>query len=263
APVEVILGTPLSFSTEKLMRAYAGPASNVRVECTSRNCFSEGGALAELMSLFEKSEVNSPTIENDKQMMEINEEDNNLRGMEGVMAMPELVAQAMALSVHYLKGFGMERLICFGSSFRPFTANTEMSLSANALQQLEVLKNNSDGSIEGSLFQTMNNTCTAFGSRLFRHWLTHPLCDRNLICARHDAISEISESMGSRQDSVSIRQDEGDGCCAASARSDLSTILSSVLTMLGRSLDSQRGITRIFHCKATAKESLLGSSRLS
>lgn len=84
--------------------------------------------------------------------------------------------------------------------------------------------------------------------------LTHPLCDRNLICARHDAISEISESMGSRQDSVSIRQDEEDGCCAASARSDLSTILSSVLTMLGRSLDSQRGITRIFHCKATAKE---------
>lgn len=68
------------------MRAYAGPASNVRVECTSRDCFSEGGALAELMSLFEKSEVNSPTIENDKQMMEINEEDNNLRGMEVLLA---------------------------------------------------------------------------------------------------------------------------------------------------------------------------------
>ncbi|KAM0877514.1 hypothetical protein ACQ4PT_035437 [Festuca glaucescens] len=81
APVEVILGTPLSFATEK-----------------------------------------------------------------GVMAMPELVVQAMALSVRYLKGF------------------------ANALQQLEVLKNNSDGSTEGSLFRTMNNTCTAFGSRLFRHW---------------------------------------------------------------------------------------------
>lgn len=67
------------------MRAYAGPASNVRVECTSRDCFSEGGALAELMSLFEKSEVNSPTIGNDKQM-EINEEDNNLRGMEVLLA---------------------------------------------------------------------------------------------------------------------------------------------------------------------------------
>lgn len=54
------------------------------------------------------------------------------------MAMPELFAQAMALSIRYLKGFGMERLICFGSLFQPFTANTEMSLSANALQQLEV-----------------------------------------------------------------------------------------------------------------------------
>lgn len=170
------------------------------------------------------------------------------------MAMPELVVQALALSVRYLKDFGMERLICFGSSFRPFTANTEMSLSANALQQLEVLKNNSDGSIEGSLLQTMNNTCTAFGSRLFRQWLIHPLCDRNLICSRHDAVSEISESMGSRQDSISFLQVEEDGFCTTSVRSDLSTILSSVLTMLGRSLDIQRGVTRIFHCKATARE---------
>jgi len=54
------------------------------------------------------------------------------------MAMPELVVQALALSVRYLKVFGMERIICFGSSFRPFSADTEMSLSANTLQQLEV-----------------------------------------------------------------------------------------------------------------------------
>jgi DNA mismatch repair protein MSH3 len=54
------------------------------------------------------------------------------------MAMPELVVQALALSVRYLKGFGMERIICFGSSFRPFSAGTEFSLLANALQQLEV-----------------------------------------------------------------------------------------------------------------------------
>ena len=83
--------------------------------------------------------------------------------------------------------------------------------------------------------------------------LTHPLCDRHLICARHDAVSEISESMGSRH-SINNLQDGGDGSCTALARSDLSTILSSVLEMLGKSLDIQRGITRIFHCKATAKE---------
>uniref|UniRef100_A0A0D3G1W0 DNA mismatch repair protein MSH3 n=1 Tax=Oryza barthii TaxID=65489 RepID=A0A0D3G1W0_9ORYZ len=254
APVEVILGTPISFATEKLMVAYAGPTSNVRVERTSRLCFSEGGALAELLSLFEKSGVDAPTVENGRHLMEMNEENNNPRGIEGIMAMPELVIHALALSVRYLKGFGMDRIICFGSSFQPFTANTEMSLSANTLQQLEVLKNHSDGSLDGSLFQTMNNTCTAFGSRLFRHWLTHPLCDRNQICTRHDAVSEISESIGSQQYSTNNLQDEEDMSCSSSVRSDLSTILSSVLRMLAGTLDIQRGITRIFHCKATAKE---------
>ena len=83
--------------------------------------------------------------------------------------------------------------------------------------------------------------------------LTHPLCDRHLICARHDAVSEIFESMGS-QHSVNNLQDGGDRSCTASARSDLCTVLSSVLALLGRSLDIQRGITRVFHCKATAKE---------
>uniref|UniRef100_A0A0D9WBC2 DNA mismatch repair protein MSH3 n=1 Tax=Leersia perrieri TaxID=77586 RepID=A0A0D9WBC2_9ORYZ len=218
APVEVILGTPISFATEKLMMAYAGPASNVRVERTSRVCFSEGGALAELLSLFEKSGVDAPSTENDRHLVEMN---NNPRGIEGIMAMPELVVQALALSVRYLNSFGMDRIICFGSSFRPFTANTEMSLSANALQQLE---------------------------------LTHPLCDRNQICARHDAVSEISESIGSQQRSINNLQDEEDRSCPSSVRSDLSTILSSVLRMLAGTLDIQRGITRIFHCKATPKE---------
>ncbi|XP_040379670.1 DNA mismatch repair protein MSH3 [Oryza brachyantha] len=254
APVEIILGTPMSFATEKLMMAYAGPSSNVRVERTSRVCFREGGALAELLSLFEKPGVDVPTNENDRCLMEINEEDNNPCGIKAIMTMPELVVQALALSVRYLKGFGMDRIICFGSSFRPFTANTEMSLSANALQQLEVLKNHSTGSMDGSLFQTINNTCTASGSRLFRHWLTHPLCDRNQICARHDAVSEISESIGSQRYSINNPQDEEDRSCPSSVRSDLSTILSSVLRMLAGTLDVQRGITRIFHCKATAKE---------
>ena len=63
------------------MRAYAGPASNVRVECTPLTCFGEGGALAELVSLFENSEVSSPTIENNRHMIIRDEADNNLHGI--------------------------------------------------------------------------------------------------------------------------------------------------------------------------------------
>lgn len=42
----------------QLLLAYAGPASNVRVERASRYCFNEGGALADVMSLYENTSEN-------------------------------------------------------------------------------------------------------------------------------------------------------------------------------------------------------------
>lgn len=84
--------------------------------------------------------------------------------------------------------------------------------------------------------------------------LTHPLCDRNLIYARLDAVSEISESMGSCRESHDKHMQESETSCNLVVHSELGSVLSSVLTMLGRSPDVQRGITRIFHRTATPKE---------
>ncbi|KAK8951898.1 hypothetical protein KSP39_PZI004028 [Platanthera zijinensis] len=39
----------------------------------------------------------------------------------------------------------------------------------------EVLKNNCNGSIEGSLLHAMDHTCTSFGSRLLKHWVSYEL----------------------------------------------------------------------------------------
>ncbi|XLR34870.1 hypothetical protein S83_062770, partial [Arachis hypogaea] len=61
-----------------------------------------------------------------------------------VMNMPDLAMQSLALTIHHLKEFGFERII---------------------------LKNNSDGSENGTLLQIMNRTLTIFGSRLLRHWV--------------------------------------------------------------------------------------------
>ncbi|PON66417.1 DNA mismatch repair [Trema orientale] len=60
SPAELLLGQPLSKQTEKLLLAYAGPASNVRVERVSRDCFKDGGALAEVMTLYEKLDDCNP-----------------------------------------------------------------------------------------------------------------------------------------------------------------------------------------------------------
>ena len=54
------------------------------------------------------------------------------------MSMPDLAVQALALTIRHLKQFGFERILCKGASFRPFSSNMEMTLSANALEQLEV-----------------------------------------------------------------------------------------------------------------------------
>ncbi|KAM6555900.1 hypothetical protein CsatB_002919 [Cannabis sativa] len=247
SPAELILGQPLSKQTEKLLLGYAGPSSNVRVERVSRDCFMDGGALAEVMTLYEKMDDCNP-LDDSKQKTEVTEKGDRNLAIEGIMNMPDLVVQALALTIRYLKQFGFERIFCQGASFRPLSSNFEMTLSANAIQQLEILQNNSDGSESGSLLQSMNHSLTIFGSRLLRHWVTHPLCDRNMIIARLDAVSEIGESMGSSQ---AFQEDAKD---VQTRNPELYHVLSLVLTNLGRAPDIQRGITRIFHRTATPTE---------
>ncbi|RWR91908.1 DNA mismatch repair protein MSH3 [Cinnamomum micranthum f. kanehirae] len=254
APVEILMGEPLSRQTEKLLLDYAGPSSNVRVERTSRDCFKDGGALADVMSLYEDIGEDSLILEHNELTTEVMKVGNHLHGIEGIMAMPELAVQALALTIRYLKQFGFERILCLGASFRPFSSNSEMTLSANTLQQLEILKNNFDGSENGSLLQSMNHTHTAFGSRLLRHWVSHPLRDRNLISARLDAVSEIADSMGPSRIAHHVVEFEEEAACSPVVQRKIDYLLSSALTTLGRSPDVQRGITRIFHRTATAAE---------
>ncbi|XP_020222089.1 DNA mismatch repair protein MSH3 isoform X2 [Cajanus cajan] len=251
SPAELLLGDPLSKQTDKLLLNFAGPASNVRVERVSRDCFTGGGALAEVMTLYENMHVEGSS--DSIQSNDLAENRSQQLVIKEVMNMPDLAVQALALTIRHLKEFGFERILCSGASLRPFSSKTEMTLSANALQQLEVLKNNSDGSETGSLLQIMNRTLTIFGSRLLRHWVSHPLCDQTLISARLHAVTEIAESMGSCNSVKNLGHVEEDPDVAI-VQPELAYILSLVLTTLGRAPDIQRGITRIFHCTATPSE---------
>ncbi|KAI3966606.1 hypothetical protein MKX01_011404 [Papaver californicum] len=249
-PAEILIGEPLSKQTEKLILTFAGPTSNVRVERASRDCFKDGGALAEVMSSYENIDE-SGSADPEEHTTKSMKQEGQCVGIKGVIAMPELAVQALALTIHHLKKFGLQRILLLGASFRPFSSNIEMTLSANALQQLEVLKNSSDGAETGSLLHLMNHTLTTFGSRLLRHWVTHPLSDRSSILARLDAVSEIAELMGTKKDVDGFNNEDD---CVEIAQHEVNYILSSVLTTLARSPDIQRGITRIFHRTATAAE---------
>ena len=50
------------------------------------------------------------------------------------------------------------------------------------------------GEAAPTLYSLLNTTQTAMGARLLRHWLHHPLRDRNLVAKRHDAVAELINS---------------------------------------------------------------------
>ncbi|XP_024542210.1 DNA mismatch repair protein MSH3-like isoform X2 [Selaginella moellendorffii] len=156
--------------------------------------------------------------------------------LQALMTMPEIVVAAFAHIFAYLKQFHLENVLRLGALFRPFAGQQEMTLSPNTIRQLEILHNQTDGTENGSLFWLMNHTKTAFGARLLKYWVTHPLRDRMLISQRLDAVAEIAESIG----------DKGRGTTVAT--------LASTLLLLGKSPDLERGITRIYHKTATTYE---------
>lgn len=47
------------------------------------------------------------------------------------------------------------------------------------------------GEASPTLYSLLNTTQTAMGARLLRHWLHHPLRDRNLVMKRHEAVAEL------------------------------------------------------------------------
>ncbi|MDD2833666.1 MAG: DNA mismatch repair protein MutS [Methylotenera sp.] len=50
------------------------------------------------------------------------------------------------------------------------------------------------GEASPTLYSLLNTTQTAMGARLLRHWLHHPLRDRNLVSKRHEAVADLIQS---------------------------------------------------------------------
>lgn len=68
-----------------------------------------------------------------------------------------------------------------------------IQLDATTRRNLEI-----DTTLRGesspTLYALLNHTQTAMGARLLRHWLHHPLRDRNLVINRHEAIAELIQT---------------------------------------------------------------------
>ena len=76
------------------------------------------------------------------------------------------------------------------------TASEYVAIDAATRRNLEITQTLS-GEREPTLFSLLDGCVTAGGSRLLRHWLTHPLRDPARAAARHDAI-EAEQGAGAR-----------------------------------------------------------------
>ncbi|MDP2152082.1 MAG: DNA mismatch repair protein MutS [Methylotenera sp.] len=86
------------------------------------------------------------------------------------------------------------------------TTSAYLQLDAATRRNLEI-----DLTLRGeaspTLYSLLNTTQTAMGSRLLRHWLHHPLQDRNLVMKRHDAVAgliQTNQHLGLRQTLKSV-----------------------------------------------------------
>lgn len=106
----------------------------------------------------------------------------------------ELVMSAFGALLHYLQTLLIDKdLIGMGvfSWYDPIRKATSLVLDGQTLQNLEIFANTFDGGPAGTLFSLLNRCITAFGKRLFRQWLCHPLADAAKINARLDAVEAL------------------------------------------------------------------------
>lgn len=109
----------------------------------------------------------------------------------GCAEMPAAIAAAGAL-VEYLKhtqraalphinDLNVEKI----TQYIQFDAATRRNLEIDVTLR---------GEVSPTLYSLLNHTKTAMGARLLRHWLHHPLRDRDLVTKRHEAVAELIQT---------------------------------------------------------------------
>ncbi|KAG6874073.1 hypothetical protein C0995_006930 [Termitomyces sp. Mi166 len=116
------------------------------------------------------------------------------RLMAEVSNFPRRVVIALAHAIGYLSAFSIADAFLETKFFTKFTMKTHMLLAANTLTNLEIYRNETDGTVNGSLLWLLDKTKTKFGARLLRSWIGRPLVDKRALHERVEAVEEILES---------------------------------------------------------------------
>lgn len=75
-----------------------------------------------------------------------------------------------------------------------------MVLDATTLTNLDIFRNQREGTRKATLWSVVDQTVTPAGGRLLRDWLRRPLADPGAVSERHDGVQELLESPALREE---------------------------------------------------------------
>lgn len=98
----------------------------------------------------------------------------------------------------YLSDFQLVSAFQIVSNYTDFSQIDKcMILDADTVRNLEIFRNLTTGTEQGTLFWILDHTHTPFGKRMLHRWISRPLNDRESILKRSGAIESISKHYGS------------------------------------------------------------------
>ncbi len=184
APCEFLIVGDLSKATDKLVTHLSGSKANVfgdraRVERVNKHKTMAAEAHNHVSTFY--AEKMRSSLEDEKAA----------KVLDKILGLPEHAMVCLSALMKHMSDYGLSDVFDLTKYFQPFSARSHMLLNGNTLNSLEIYQNQTDHTVKGSLFWTLDRTQTRFGSRLLRKWVGRPLLDRDEIITRQDAIEEL------------------------------------------------------------------------
>ena len=188
APCEFLIVGELSKATEKLVMHLSGSKTNVfgdkiRVERVPKHKTMAAEAHNHISNFYASKLKESQS-----------DDGKSSKILDKILGLPEHVTICLSAMITHMADYGLEHVFDLTKYFQPFSARSHMLLNGNTLTSLEIYQNQTDHTIKGSLFWTLDRTQTKFGARLLRKWVGRPQLDQTSIETRLAAVEELLNS---------------------------------------------------------------------
>ncbi|KAK8256050.1 DNA mismatch repair protein MSH3 [Phyllosticta capitalensis] len=184
APCEFIVVGETSKATEKMIQHLSRSKSNVfgdqaRVEKVEKSKTMAAQAYSHISNFYADKVKNAQ------------DSSDATSALDKVHQLSEHVTICLSAMITHMSEYGLENVFDLTKNFQPFSARSHMLLNGNTLTSLEVYQNQTDHTVKGSLFWTMDRTKTRFGQRLLRKWVGRPLLSKPHLEERIAAVEEL------------------------------------------------------------------------